>query len=345
MAEIPEGGSGAGSTFRGPNPPTYRHPRTSFDYHILGIWQRLTGQTNFGIDDYFREVGGDTLLIDQLMSEVEAITHQRLPPLIRMSANTVRQLADAVLRANPPPKELMTRVKAGLRTPLFFCHGDYTARGFYAQTLADMLHRDQPVFLIHPYLNPDPASTIKDMATSFIAHLLAAQPVGAFRIGGHCNGGLLAWEIAYQLEQLGREVTLLVLIDTISLNARFSVRQIVRLVKLTSMFVPAKVVGRLQLGLFSVRNRWRHKTDRHRRRGRYGHVTANYIPRKIKAAVVVVLSEESRSKREYSSVPWKRLASQVRCKYVSGNHHSSVATNVDELALLFDGLLSQDSAM
>jgi thioesterase domain-containing protein len=357
MADIPSG-SEATSTFPELKSPSnhYRPPRTIFDYQLLEIWQRLTGRTNFGIDDHFLEVGRDSPLIDQLMVEVETITHQPLPPLVRTSAHTIRQLADAVLRANSPSEAIMTRAKDGLRTPFFFCHGDYAGRGFYALKLADMLHADQPVFLLHSYINPDSASTIKEMAKCFVSQLMVTQPIGAFRLGGFCNGGLLAWEIASQIENCGREVETIVLVDTISLNARFFMRQFVRLINIVSPVVPARFAKALQTGLFflrdsirdlsrdtnvvfldrlrHIRSLWKHRHNRIRRLP-----TAKFIPARIKAAVVVVLCKESRHKVEYASSPWDRLAPRTHCRYIDGTHLGSVTTHIGELASLLDELL------
>ena len=76
------------------------------------------------------------------------------------------------------------------------------------------------------------------MARSYVPHLLAAQPSGAFRLAGHCNGGLLAWELAFQLDRLGRQVELVVLINTLSLNARLALRIVAQLMKFISIVRP-----------------------------------------------------------------------------------------------------------
>jgi len=104
--------------------------------------------------------------------------------------------------------------------------------------LADMLTCTRPVFLLHPYLDPGPKLTIEEMARSYVPHLLAAQPSGAFRLAGHCNGGLLAWELAFQLDRLGRQVELVVLINTLSLNARLALRIVAQLMKFISIVRP-----------------------------------------------------------------------------------------------------------
>jgi thioesterase domain-containing protein len=60
---------------------------------------------------------------------------------------------------------------------------------------------------------------MEEIARAYI-HITVAHPTGAVHLGGHCNGGVLAWEIARQLEDMGREVELIALLDVPSLNAR-----------------------------------------------------------------------------------------------------------------------------
>ena len=81
-------------------------------------------------------------------------------------------------------------------------------RGFYALKLAALLDSNQPVYLIQPLRDVDHSSDLvmEDMARLHLPRLLELQPQGKFRLGGYCNGGLLAWEIAHQLISAGREV-------------------------------------------------------------------------------------------------------------------------------------------
>jgi acyl-CoA synthetase (AMP-forming)/AMP-acid ligase II/thioesterase domain-containing protein len=342
LAELPRGATGKVSRSQLSQAAAQRirkiaPPETPLHFQILEIWQKLMGRPDIGIDDDFFEAGGDSLLASQMVLQVEAITRQPIPPSALRAVYTVRQLAAAVLRASPTTQELVTCAKAGNGTPFFFCHGDFLTRGFYALKLADKLNGDQPVFLLHPYIEPDPKLTIEEMAKSYVPHLLAAQPTGAFRLGGYCNGGLVAWEIAHQLNDLGREVEFVVLVDAISLNARFSLRVISRLVRLIAVVAPKRIAEKFKLdGMRAARNRIksRYQFDPRLR------AMSNYIPPKIKNDVVSVVCEESRSKIEFSSRPWNHLARKVHCRYVAGTHHGSVTTHVDELARLLDRLLA-----
>lgn len=56
--------------------------------------------------------------------------------------------------------------------------------------------------------------TIEDMATKYIMKIKSVQPAGPYRIAGWSMGGMIAFEIARQLELAGDEIGLLVLIDS-----------------------------------------------------------------------------------------------------------------------------------
>jgi thioesterase domain-containing protein len=56
--------------------------------------------------------------------------------------------------------------------------------------------------------------SIAAMARSYIQEMLAVDPVGPYLLIGRCQGGIIALEMAHQLQRAGRRVGLLALIDT-----------------------------------------------------------------------------------------------------------------------------------
>ena len=213
-------------------------PKHPLEFQIMDIWQRLLQRSDIGIHDDFFEAGGDSLLATQMLLEVEAVVGGRVPQSALAEASTIRQLATSATNGFGP-EELVTKAKEGAGTPFFFCHGDFATRGFYALRLAALLDTNQPVYLIQPPNDDDSSElVIEDMAQLRVPRLLELQPHGKFRLGGYCNGGLLAWEIAHQLHKAGREVESVVLIDTLSLNSRRVFRLLRRLLYGTAAMTP-----------------------------------------------------------------------------------------------------------
>ena len=313
-------------------------PLAPLHSQILEIWKALLGRSDIGIDDDFFEAGGDSLLATQMICEIEQATHQRIPPSALRNVFTIRDLAMTVLRGSPATMELVTCARQGHETSLFFCHGDYTSRGFYALRLADTLKRGQAVFLLHPYPQPDPDLPMEEIARAYVPHILQAHPNGPLYLAGHCNGGVLAWEIAHQLECLGREVKSIALLDTPSLNARPIFRGIARLKNLAVATAPEKLSKKF--ARHSMRTVW--GRERHAN-GPFSRAISNYIPPPTAARVLCIISEECSRKKTYSWMPWTRIAGDVCCKYVPGSHFSSITQHIDVVAQLLDDCISRAS--
>ena len=66
--------------------------------------------------------------------------------------------------------------------------------------------------------SPDPGdgrpASVEEMAARYLRELRSVQPEGPYRLGGWSMGGLVAFEMARQLEHDGQEVELVALIDT-----------------------------------------------------------------------------------------------------------------------------------
>jgi thioesterase domain-containing protein len=129
---------------------------------------------------------------------------------------------------------------------------------------------DQPVFGFQAVgLDgaSQPYTRVEDMAAHYLEELIKMQPEGPYYLGGYCLGGTIALEMAKQLQQTGRHVALLALLETYN----------------WSRMPPISFVGEcryiFEKTLFHVGNLWtlnshnrklflRAKLDEARRRGR-----------------------------------------------------------------------------
>src|SRR5206468_3949541 len=105
--------------------------------------------------------------------------------------------------------------KGGTRPPLFFLHGDFSGGGFYSHGLARSLGADQPFYAVHPHgLDRSPVpDSIEAMARERLVALREARPHGPYFLAGHCNGALVAVEMARELLAENEEVPLVVIMD------------------------------------------------------------------------------------------------------------------------------------
>lgn len=111
---------------------------------------------------------------------------------------------------------------AGSHTAFFFLHGDYKGGPFYSHPLAHALGNDQPFYALNPYPFDELSSmtTIEAVAAIHVQAIREVQPEGPYLIGGFCNGGLIAYEVARQLQVQGETIDFLVLMDPQPLSDR-----------------------------------------------------------------------------------------------------------------------------
>ena len=83
--------------------------------------------------------------------------------------------------------------------------------------LARHLGADQPFYALQAQGldgRRPPHDRIEEMAAHYIEEIRSLQPEGPYFIGGHCIGGLIAFEMAQQLHRKGERVGLLALFDS-----------------------------------------------------------------------------------------------------------------------------------
>jgi acyl carrier protein len=199
----------------------YVAPRLPIHEQLLRIWEELLDTRPIGITDNFFDIGGHSLLAAQLVDRIDQRYGQKLTLSALFGRPTIEQLAEELQTAGQPGQRRVPTVKLhpvqpnGSRTPFFFLHGDWTGGAFYCYTLAQACGDDQPFYALEPYVfsEQDPVPTLEEIAAAHLDAIRAVQPQGPYRLGGFCNGGLLAYEMARQLEQRGEAVEFLGLVN------------------------------------------------------------------------------------------------------------------------------------
>ncbi len=184
---------------------------------LVRIWEELLEARPIGIRDNFFHLGGHSLLAGQLVHQIEQTLGAKVALSTLFANPTVEQLAE-VLRSEGGAQGEAPAIAVqadGTRRPFFFLHGDWTGGAFYCFALARACGTDQPFYVVEPrtFSSDEGAPTLEAIARAHLESVRAVQPVGPYRLGGYCNGGLLAYEMARQLEAEGQEVEFLGLIN------------------------------------------------------------------------------------------------------------------------------------
>lgn len=203
----------------------YVRPRDPLEYHLAQIWEELFDLRPIGITDNFFSLGGHSLLSIRMMDRIEHAFGMRLPLATLFATATIEYLAEALLKqdAEGGRSPIVAVQPNGSKPPFFYLHGDFNGGGLYCLNLARHLGPDQPFYALQPHGVDGDAipPTIEAMARDHVETLRAFQPNGPYFLGGHCNGGLVAFEMAQQLKAQGQEVRLLAIICAAGTNARF----------------------------------------------------------------------------------------------------------------------------
>ncbi|MEW5929238.1 MAG: alpha/beta fold hydrolase, partial [Gemmatimonadota bacterium] len=191
-------------------------PRDELETVIAGIFGEVLGIPEVGVRDGFFDLGGHSLLAVQLMSRLEKATGVRLPMATVFKAPTVEGLAEEVRRGGGAASLLVPMRSGGSRAPLFLVHPGGGNLMAYAR-LARKLDAEQPVYGLRSRgieRGEKPNWTIEEMARDYLAAVREVKPSGPYRLGGWSLGGVVAFEMARQLEAAGETVERLVLIDS-----------------------------------------------------------------------------------------------------------------------------------
>ncbi|HEX5736738.1 MAG TPA: amino acid adenylation domain-containing protein [Blastocatellia bacterium] len=203
----------------------YVRPRNPLEYQLVEIWEELFQIRPIGIKDSFFDLGGHSLLSVRIMDRVERLFGKKVPLATLFEGATIEYLADALVNQVERHEDspLVPIQPCGTKRPFYYLHGDFNGGGLYCSSLARHLGKDQPFYALQPHGLNDEAvpPTIEEMAAHHIKTLREFQPEGPYLLGGHCNGGLIAFEMARQLAERGERIDLLALICTTGDNARF----------------------------------------------------------------------------------------------------------------------------
>ena len=180
---------------------------------LAEIWKSVLGVPTVGRSENFFDLGGHSLLVAKLLRQIEFEYGRRLTMAACFHAPSVEAMA-RLLDQGPSinlPATIPIQPK-GSRPPLLWLDGSPTFR-----PLSHAIGFDQP-FLgipVEPVLEHLAVSPMRleDIAALVVKDVREAQPEGPYYLGGWCNMGILAYEVASQLLQSGQAVGLVILLD------------------------------------------------------------------------------------------------------------------------------------
>jgi amino acid adenylation domain-containing protein len=195
----------------------YTKPRTETEKIVETIWKESLNREKIDIFSNFFEIGGHSLLAVRVMNKIEKETGKKLPISSLFEYSTIEQLAKLLSTDTKIYSDCIVPIKPnGEKVPLFLVHGGGLDVLFFVN-MSKHLSDEQPLYGIQGIgangFN-DWYESIEEMAAHYIESIIKVNPNGPYAIGGYCIGGVIAFEMTKQLKELGKEVSLTVLINS-----------------------------------------------------------------------------------------------------------------------------------
>lgn len=203
-------------------------PRPGMEQSIAELWGDLLGLESVRRTDNFFDLGGHSLLAVQFANRLRKKTGKILPLAALLDSPTVENLAllldpgssapavpsDASGELAVPIPELVSIRPGGTHAPIFFVH-DGLGETLLYRGLALRLNSERAIYGVEPLRAAGgfAHTRIDEMAANYVDRIRAIRPHGPYLLAGLCAGGVIAFEMARQLEELGEGVAFVGIID------------------------------------------------------------------------------------------------------------------------------------
>ncbi|MFN2529807.1 MAG: amino acid adenylation domain-containing protein [Pyrinomonadaceae bacterium] len=193
-------------------------PRDPLEEQLVKTFEKVLVRKPVGIRDNFFALGGDSLLAVRLFAQIENRFGKKLPLATLFKSPTIEQLAQVLRRTESKHScsSLVPVQPQGSLPPLFCIHAG-GANVLIYRPLARHLGKEQPVYALQARgLDGlmDPLACVEEMATHYIREIRSVQSEGPYYLLGASFGGLVAFEMAHQLNAEGQEIAFLAMLNT-----------------------------------------------------------------------------------------------------------------------------------
>ncbi|MBE9374453.1 amino acid adenylation domain-containing protein [Saccharopolyspora sp. HNM0983] len=193
-------------------------PRTPTEEVLCELFAEVLGLARIGVHDGFFDLGGHSLLAAKLIGRVRDALGLRLNVGSLFAAPTVAGLAQRLHDGgeNDALEILLPLRTGGSLEPLFCVH---PAAGLAWPFSGLLKHIDarRPLYGVQTRGLDEPkpvAATLHGMAAEYLEHIRQVQPHGPYHFLGWSFGGVVAHEMATQLQAAGEQVRFVGMMDS-----------------------------------------------------------------------------------------------------------------------------------
>lgn len=298
-----------------------RRPTDPLECELAEIWESLLDVRPVGRDANFFDLGGHSLLVLNLLGQIEKTFGTKLPITALTQALTLSELA-TFLRERLYSAAPLTPTGQTDAQPSLFCID-------FRLSLADVLGKDLPMYeLATDSQDVLSHSRIETLAASYVRNVRDLQPEGPYFLSGFGSSGILAFEMAQQLIAAGQQVPFLGILQTrlFPHPAWFVLKRLLHHGKTLARLKPASwgrfLRGRLQAAQNHIALQTPRAADNAPSTPRADEITrlqAHYRPRPYPGPITLFLTNENpRESNQEMRSAWRKLAAKLEVVDVPG---------------------------
>ncbi len=199
-------------------------PRTPTEVALAKIWRELLGLNQIGIHENYFELGGHSLMAVRLVGEIKRQMKLDLPVRTVFRHPTIKELAETLpSQKHKERKAELVQLQAGnsgLELCLLIDEGSFglfkLARflGKASRLYASVVPLSEATLMASTKKKFSALPRMEDLAAEHVALIKSRQTTGPVVLAGHCFGGVMAFEVAHQLQDAGIKVEAVLFLDT-----------------------------------------------------------------------------------------------------------------------------------
>ncbi|MCM3291594.1 amino acid adenylation domain-containing protein [Paenibacillus sp. MER 180] len=190
--------------------------RDNIELRLSMIWEKLIQVDHVSVNSNFFSIGGHSLLLIQLISEIRNEFNVEIPPASLLQECTISHLADVIRSKGTVKHSFLVPLNQQVNSPKLFVIHPVSGMVYTYQHLAKCLDGISVIGIqaqgVMDALNP--IDNIKEMARKYVIAIRDSQAKGPYYLAGWSIGGMIAFEVAQQMKAIGEDIQLLALFDT-----------------------------------------------------------------------------------------------------------------------------------
>jgi amino acid adenylation domain-containing protein len=303
--------------------------RNETELRLAEIWAKLLRLRKVDVSDDFFELGGDSLMAMELVCWIEKEYGKKISPLALLKAPTILQLSAVISDSRTPkPVSCLVPIKPTGSMPPLFCLPSVPGSALLYRQIVKHLDYAQPVYGIEVsqdvLLKP-----LQEMASHYVNEIRKVLPEGPFFIIGFSAGGVMAFEMAQQLQRMHLKVPFLGLLDSVFPDNSNEKTPI-----LSVSFLRNFPYWAYYFGPFWIKRYWRIARDWMRRNTdepqqdfdmrEVMRWTRNYMPERYPGRIVLFKAKAQGLFQVAPEKKWVNVCNSMALYIVPGNHLSII---------------------